>query len=138
VVITVITLLSISGYALKLSSDIVKDKSYYNITGKYGDTFKKNESIYVKDGKLTFNNSLCVFMSQISVRQSNKIVTVCMYIDNIRVDIREFYSNLPSIKGIWFSLNEWVEFCKMIYDINKIVNFQQVYKLQRQNITDGN
>lgn len=77
-------------------------------------------------------------MSQISVRQSNKIVTVCMYIDNIRVDIREFYSNLPSIKGIWFSLNEWVEFCKMIYDINKIVNFQQVYKLQRQNITDGN
>jgi hypothetical protein len=131
-IIISIIIICLSGYAVKISNDILLDKSnFYN----YSDENKK-DIIFSQNKNLFFNNSLCEFISQISVKYSNKIVTVCMYNKHIRVDIREFYSNTPSIKGIWFSINEWIEFCKMMYDINKIVNFQQVYKLQRENSTD--
>ena len=53
------------------------------------------------------NNTLCSFIRQIEISESKR-VTVCIYQDNIRIDIRHFNSNnKASIKGIWLSTNEW-------------------------------
>ena len=59
---------------------------------------------------LSSNLTLCDFIAQFEVFSSVKIVSVCVYQGKPRVDIREFYQGKPSIRGIWFTLNEWKNF----------------------------
>lgn len=73
------------------------------------------------------NLTLCVSIAQFEVFNSVKIVTVCVYQGRSRVDIREFYQGKPSIKGIWFTVNEWTNFVRLIYDITgKLTVFSKI------------
>jgi hypothetical protein len=121
-IITFLTIISVSIYAIEISTSVQIESNEYMSKRK---KFNNISNISHEFEFVSENDTLCEYMSQISIRYSNKIVTVCMFNKKVRVDIREFYSNIPSIKGIWFTINEWRELCKNIYDINKFVNFQQ-------------
>ena len=71
------------------------------------------------------NLTLCDFIAQFEVFNSAKIVSVCVYQGNTRVDIREFYQGEPSIRGVWFSVNEWKNFIRLVYDITEELVFEQ-------------
>lgn len=114
-------------YAKNDRSIMIDDSNLYNVSEF------NNKTMFFNNSNKAEGDTLCRMISQLSIRYSNKIVTVCMYNYQIRVDIREFYSNVPSIRGIWFLINEWKEFCKIMFEINKAVNFQQFQ--QYNNIT---
>lgn len=117
--------ISVCLYEINLARKI-DQSNYFNITD-YNKTDKDQYDNVYKE-ILIFNQSLCDLISHISIRYSNKVVTVCMYEEDIRIDIREFYGNKPSIKGIWFSLSEWKEFTRILFDVNTYVNYQQLSK----------
>ena len=52
------------------------------------------------------NQTLCVYLKQFRLSE-NKKVSVCAIEDALRVDIRIFYNNRASIRGIWLDVSEW-------------------------------
>jgi hypothetical protein len=123
IVLIIIVVSIICVFANNNNEETINKSSVYNISKN--DFINQTEKQYDKNTKL--NNTLCQMITQIPVKYSNKIVTICMYYKQIRIDIREFYSNVASIKGVWFLINEWKEFCRIMFEINKAVNFQQFY-----------
>jgi hypothetical protein len=61
-------------------------------------------------------------IKQFELPNSNKRISVCLYEGDIRVDIRVFLSNKPTIKGIYLSALEWKEFEKMYVNLNKLLH----------------
>ena len=64
-----------------------------------------NETIRVSEDS-DINQTLCVYLKQFRLSE-NKRVSVCAIEDAIRVDIRIFYNNHASIRGIWLNVSEW-------------------------------
>ena len=64
-----------------------------------------NKTIPVSEDSDT-NQTLCVYLKQFSLSE-NKKVSVCAIEDAVRVDIRIFYNNQASIRGIWLDVSEW-------------------------------
>jgi hypothetical protein len=114
-IVTIISVHSSDNFELKGKIEL------YN-----GSDFTVNNSVQEKIGKtFMLNNTLCQMLTQIPVRFSNKIISVCTYDSEVRVDIRDFFSNVPSVRGIWFKIKEWKEFCRIMYEINRAVNYQK-------------
>ena len=66
-----------------------------------------NKTIPVsEDSVINTNQTLCVYLKQFSLSE-NKKVSVCAIEDAVRVDIRIFYNNQASIRGIWLDVSEW-------------------------------
>ena len=64
-----------------------------------------NETIPVSEDS-DINQTLCVYLKQFRLSE-NKRVSVCAIEDAVRVDIRIFYNNHASIRGIWLNVSEW-------------------------------
>ena len=64
-----------------------------------------NKTIPVSEDSDT-NQTLCVYLKQFRLSE-NKKVFVCAIEDAVRVDIRIFYNNHASIRGIWLNVSEW-------------------------------
>ena len=64
-----------------------------------------NKTIPVSEDS-DINQTLCVYLKQFRLSE-NKRVSVCAIEDAIRVDIRIFYNNHASIRGIWLDVSEW-------------------------------
>ena len=64
-----------------------------------------NKTIPVSEDSDT-NQTLCVYLKQFRLSE-NKKVSVCAIEDAVRVDIRIFYNNHASIRGIWLDVSEW-------------------------------
>ena len=64
-----------------------------------------NKTIPVSEDSDT-NQTLCVYLKQFRLSE-NKKVSVCAIEDAVRVDIRIFYNNYASIRGIWLDVSEW-------------------------------
>ena len=64
-----------------------------------------NKTIPVSEESDT-NRTLCVYLKQFRLSE-NKKVSVCAIEDAVRVDIRIFYNNHASIRGIWLNVSEW-------------------------------
>ena len=64
-----------------------------------------NKTIPVSEDSDT-NQTLCVYLKQFRLSE-NKKVSVCAIDDAVRVDIRIFYNNQASIRGIWLDVSEW-------------------------------
>ena len=66
-----------------------------------------NKTIPVsEDSVIDTNQTLCVYLKQFRLSE-NKKVSVCAIEDAVRVDIRIFYNNQASIRGIWLNVSEW-------------------------------
>ena len=66
-----------------------------------------NKTIPVsEDSVIDINQTLCVYLKQFRLSE-NKRVSVCAIEDAVRVDIRIFYNNHASIRGIWLNVSEW-------------------------------
>ena len=66
-----------------------------------------NKTIPVsEDSVIDTNRTLCVYLKQFTLSE-NKKVSVCAIEDAVRVDIRIFYNNHASIRGIWLNVSEW-------------------------------
>ena len=64
-----------------------------------------NKTIPVSEDSDT-NRTLCVYLKQFRLSE-NKKVSVCAIEDAVHVDIRIFYNNHASIRGIWLNVSEW-------------------------------
>ena len=64
-----------------------------------------NKTIPVSEDS-DINQTLCVYLKQFRLSE-NKRVSVCAIEDAVRVDIRIFYNNHASIRGIWLNVSEW-------------------------------
>ena len=67
----------------------------------------------------TPNGTLCVRFKQFKLSDSKRL-TVCYY-DGIRIDVRRFVGNTPSIQGIWITLQEWNKFVRYFASIQHTV-----------------
>ena len=74
----------------------------------------------------SMNYSLCQELTQFMIEGSNKIVSVCLYQNKTRVDIRHFYGGIASIKGLWMSVGEWRGFTKLLFDIARVMTYQEI------------
>ena len=52
------------------------------------------------------NQTRCVYLKQFRLSE-NKKVSVCAIEGAVRVNIRIFYNNQASIRGIWLNVSEW-------------------------------
>ena len=69
----------------------------------------ESEDIYSR------NISLCSEMRQFPLPNSDKIITVCTYQRTVRMDIRQYINNKPTIKGIYFTFSEYVGVTHIIH-----------------------
>ena len=58
------------------------------------------------------NQTLCSYLKQFRLSE-NKKVSVCAIEDAVCVDIRIFYNNQASIRGIWLDVTEWRTLLKL-------------------------
>jgi hypothetical protein len=79
-----------------------------------------DEVMYASNGSMlndlvtsTSHNHTNYCIKQFKLPNSNKRISVCLYEGEIRVDIRVFLFNKPTIKGIYLSVSEWKEFDRM-------------------------
>ena len=92
--ITITVVVDVSFWVSQPSSS-VKDESVIDA----------NKTIPVSEDSDT-NQTLCVYLKQFRLSE-NKKVSVCAIEDAVRVDIRIFYNNHASIRGIWLDVSEW-------------------------------
>ena len=58
------------------------------------------------------NHTLCSYLKQFKLSEDKKI-SVCSIYDAVRVDIRIFYNDQASIRGIWLDVTEWKTLLKL-------------------------
>ena len=51
---------------------------------------------------------LCAERREFPLKASNKRVNVCTYQDRVRVDVHEFINERATIKGLYFTLREFI------------------------------
>ena len=66
------------------------------------------------------NTSLCIFGKQLKL-SDDKRLTICNYKEDVRIDIRKFVNDKPSIRGIWLSKEEYEELLRISRWTKKII-----------------
>ena len=93
--------------ACMITITVVVDVSFWvsQPSSSVNDESDANKTIPVSEDSDT-NQTLCVYLKQFRLSE-NKRVSVCAIEDAVRVDIRIFYNNHASIRGIWLNVSEW-------------------------------
>ena len=93
--------------ACMITVTVVVDVSFWvsQPSSSVNDESDANKTIPVSEDSDT-NQTLCVYLKQFRLSE-NKKVYVCAIEDAVRVDIRIFYNNHASIRGIWLDVSEW-------------------------------
>ena len=63
---------------------------------------------FPQDTNNTSTDSLCIERREFTLQISDKRVNICTYEGEVRVDIRQFINNKPTIKGIYFTPREFL------------------------------
>ena len=93
--------------ACMITITVVVDVSFWvsQPSSSVNDESDANKTIPVSEDSDT-NQTLCVYLKQFRLSE-NKRVSVCAIEDAVCVDIRIFYNNHASIRGIWLNVSEW-------------------------------
>ena len=93
--------------ACMITITVVVDVSFWvsQPSSSVNDESDANKTIPMSENSDT-NQTLCVYLKQFRLSE-NKKVSVCAIEDAVRVDIRIFYNNHASIRGIWLNVSEW-------------------------------
>lgn len=80
-----------------------------------------------------YNHSLCDFIKQFEIPDTY-YVTICLYQDEIIVDIRQFINGKETIKGVQINTRQWKYIQQIIPYINKTIEEAQNQKIMRDSI----
>ena len=75
-----------------------------------------------------YNHSLCDFIKQFKIPDTYN-VTICLYQDEVVVDIRQFINEKETIKGVQINTRQWKYIQQIIPYINKTIDEAQNQKM---------
>lgn len=118
-------------YSIKNKQDSIKGKATILIVGlvlftlvivfttisSLPDNNDYNESNHTTE--VNSNMTLCSFIKMFPVTDNLK-VTVCVLKKHLRIDIRYFIRNNPSLRGIFFDVKQWNELVKFYPQSKKL------------------
>lgn len=81
----------------------------------------------------TTNHSLCDFIKQYEIPDTY-YVTICLYQDEIVVDIRQFINGKETIKGVQMNTRQWKYIQRIIPYINKTIDEAHNQKIIRDSL----
>ena len=80
-----------------------------------------------------YNHSLCEFIKQFEIPDTY-YVTICLYQDEVVVDIRQFINGKEIIKGVQINTRQWKYIQHIIPYINKTIDEAQNRKIIRDSL----
>lgn len=97
---------------------------------------RSHEAIEVDD--LTPFNGTCHHMRMFRLTESDKRITVCTYQGRVRVDMRVWWDDKPSIKGIYFSPREYYALSRLTNTLKDEVRAQeQINNVKNNHVNDS-
>lgn len=70
---------------------------------------------------VNMNNTLCDFIQSFSI-SGNVYVSICLYQETFRIDLRFFINKKASIKGLHLTTEQWKRLIKIISIINNVLS----------------
>lgn len=70
--------------------------------------------------EVPMNNSLCTYAKQFDL-PNDYVVTVCTYQERVRIDVRKFVGNQPTILGYFLQTNEWNQLKRLTPSIDEAI-----------------
>lgn len=80
----------------------------------------RTDPVELTKGKVILNASLCTYAEQFPLPQ-NFFVTVCTYQAEIRIDVRKFIGDTPTILGYFVNEKQWNHLKKLVPSIDQAV-----------------
>ena len=72
------------------------------------DASSSNDSLSNMGESITTTEDLCSERKEFKLRVGRKRVNVCTYNGHVRVDVREFLDSTPTVKGVYFTNEEYI------------------------------
>ena len=113
-IIFIATFLAIVNSTLDI---IALQNSFVGVKEEEGNITVKN--FEEMEETMFINKTLCTFIKQFNLSGRIKL-TLCHY-NGLRVDIRRFIWNKPTIQGIWLNLKEWNQLVRYFSQIQGAV-----------------
>ena len=97
-------------YSNEQNNSIMRD-----MINELGPRMLPSTSSVLSENISTPNTTLCSEMRQFPLPNSDKIISVCTFEGKVRMDIRQYINNKPTIKGIYFTFSEYVGVTHIIH-----------------------
>ena len=84
------------------------------------------------NGSTTPANIGCVERREFHLQVSDKRINICTYQNEVRVDIRQFINNRPTVKGIYFTPREFLGVTEVLSHVRtEILRQMEILRLSR-------